>query len=714
MKQNLVIVILISFFCKTLFGQSESYTVNKAFFSSEKYDEFSPVYFNNGIVFCSNRNLGISNHTTSQNKGLFKIYFIDTVNNKDWKSAKLFSKNLTTILNDGPVTFNRSRDTIYFSRNQEVKGKLSDVSGPRNKLGIFYAIKKNGQWTNVRDLRINNEWYNVTTPWLSPDGKKLYFASDKPGGYGGSDLYYSLWKDGRWGDPVNLGPVINTKGNESYPFINSAGELFFSSDGRPGLGGKDIYFSMHSDTSWITPVPLDPPINSQFDDFALISDSLMNEGYFSTNRSGTVDIYHYKTIIHQLSHCEVQRKNEYCFKFSDDSKIPVDEKYLQYVWRFGDGTKATGLKVEHCYKGVGKYEITLDVEEKNSGKIFFTKLTYFLDLKDIEQPIINSVPSAIEGDIVSLDGLSSYFPGSHAIVYTWNFGDGDRTTGESVRHKFKVKGEYEVKLGLILRQDKSKKIFEACSSKRIMIFPNNSEKTNFDASLKKPEEKINIFNYDHAFIKNLYSAEKEYNQDVVFQVEILSSKTRLSFNNKAFANVPKKYLIREVLQRADSSYSYIVDEERNLMDTYPTFNELIVLGFKNTRIRSFVLADPAAKELITLKKVFGVSTDVLFKQNDINLSSAGTQLLDLIMGFMAKYPGIILEISTYTDDSSNSASNQLISQKRAESMVNYLVINGVNVSRLKAKGYGETKPITLNLNETQRKLNRRVDFTIIK
>jgi outer membrane protein OmpA-like peptidoglycan-associated protein len=212
----------------------------------------------------------------------------------------------------------------------------------------------------------------------------------------------------------------------------------------------------------------------------------------------------------------------------------------------------------------------------------------------------------------------------------------------------------------------------------------------------------------------LYSAEKEYNQDVVFQVEILSSKTRLSFDNKAFANVSKKYLVREVLQRADSSYSYIVDEERNLMDTYPTFNELIVLGFKNTRIRSFALTDPAAKELITLKKVFGVSTDVLFKQNDINLSSAGTQLLDLIMGFMAKYSGIRLEISTYTDDSNNSASNQLISQKRAESMVNYLVINGVNVSRLKAKGYGETKPITLNLNDTQRKLNRRVDFTIIK
>jgi outer membrane protein OmpA-like peptidoglycan-associated protein len=688
--------------------------VNKAFFSSEKYDEFSPVYFNNGIVFCSNRNLGLSNHTTSQNKGLFKIYYVDTANNKDWRSAKLFSKNLTTILNDGPVTFNSLRDTIYFSRNQEVKGKLSDISSPRNKLGIYYAVKKEGQWTNVRDVRINNEYYNVTTPCLSPDGKKLYFASDKQGGYGGSDLYYSLWKDGRWEDPVNLGPVINTKGNESYPFISSAGDLFFSSDGHPGLGGKDIYFSTFSDSTWITPVALDAPVNSQFDDFAFISDSLMNEGYFSSNRDGTVDIYHYKTIFHKLSNCKDQRENEYCFKFSDGAKIPIDEKYLQYVWRFGDGSKATGLNVEHCFKGPGKYEVILDAVDKNSGKIFFTKLAYSLELKDIEQPILNSVTSALEGDIISFDGLSSNFPGSHALVYTWYFGDGDRTTGENVKHKFKVKGEYEVKLGLILRQDKSGRISEACSSKRIMIFPNKSEKTSYDASVKKPEEKLNIFNYDHAFIKNLYSAEKEYNKDVVFQVEILSSKTRLSSDNKVLTNIPKKYIVREVLQRADSSYSYIVDEERNLMDTYPTFTELIDLGYKNTRIKSFALVDPAAKELITLKKVFGVSTDVLFKQNDISLSSAGTQLLDLIMGFMAKYPGVKLEISTHTDDLSTSAANLLISQKRAEVMVNYLIINGVNVSRLIAKGYGESKPITLNSNESQRKLNRRVDFTIIR
>jgi outer membrane protein OmpA-like peptidoglycan-associated protein len=714
MKRNLVIVLLIPFFYQYVLGQSETYSVNKAFFSSEKYDEFSPVYYNHGIGFCTNRYSGISNHTTSQNKGLFKIYYIDTVNDHDWKSAKIFSKSLTTIVNDGPVSFNKSKDTIYFSRNQDISGKLSDVSSPRNKLGIYCAVNKNGEWTNISELRIDNEWYNVTTPCLSPDGKKLYFASDKPGGFGGSDLYYSLWKDERWEDPVNLGPVINTSGNESYPFVNSAGELFFSSDGHPGLGGKDIYFSTFSDSTWTKPVPLDPPINSEYDDFAFISDSLMNDGFFSTNRRGSVDIYHFKTLIHQVYNCKEQRTNEYCFKFSDDSKIPINEKYLKYVWSFGDGVNATGLNVEHCFKGAGKYEVMLDVVEKNSGKIFFTKLSYNLELKDIEQPIINSVPSALVGEMISFDGLRSFFPGCHVLVYTWYFGDGDRTTGKSVSHKYKAKGEYEIKLGLMLQEDKTGKIFQACTSKRIILFSNGAEKASYDVSLKKTEEKLNILKYDHAFINNLYSAEKEYNQDLVFQVEILSSKTRLNLDNKAFANLPNKFFVKEVHDRADSSYSYIADEEMNLMDTYPTFNELVALGFKNTGIRSFVLVDPAAKELLTLKKVFGVSTDVLFKQNDISLSSAGTQLLDLIMGFMAKYPAVKLEISTYTDDSGSSASNLLISQKRADLMVNYLVINGVNVTRLIAKGYGSSRPINLNSDEAQRKLNRRVDFTIIR
>src|SRR5664280_1740377 len=113
-RKLIIIILLIASFSKTDFGQSATYDVKKASFSSDRYDEFSPVYFKNGIVFCSNRTFSLSNHSTSQNKGLFKIYYIDTTGKTDWENAKLFSKNLTTILNDGPVTFNRARDTIYY------------------------------------------------------------------------------------------------------------------------------------------------------------------------------------------------------------------------------------------------------------------------------------------------------------------------------------------------------------------------------------------------------------------------------------------------------------------------------------------------------------------------------------------------------------------------------------------------------------------------
>ena len=183
-RKLVILTLLIVLSSKIDFGQIETYSIKKASFSSDKYDEFSPVFYKNGIVFCSNRNLSLSSHSTSQNKGLFKIYYIDTTGKADWENTKLFSKSLTTILNDGPVTFSKGRDTIYYSRNQDVSSKLSDISSPRNKLGIYFAVLIDGQWTKVRELRINNEWYNVTTPYLSPDGKKLFFASDKPGGFG--------------------------------------------------------------------------------------------------------------------------------------------------------------------------------------------------------------------------------------------------------------------------------------------------------------------------------------------------------------------------------------------------------------------------------------------------------------------------------------------------------------------------------------------------
>jgi outer membrane protein OmpA-like peptidoglycan-associated protein len=166
--------------------------------------------------------------------------------------------------------------------------------------------------------------------------------------------------------------------------------------------------------------------------------------------------------------------------------------------------------------------------------------------------------------------------------------------------------------------------------------------------------------------------------------------------------------------RTGNLFSYVIAEEMSLMATYSAYNEIVDLGFKNAVIRTFVLEDPAEKELNTLKKVFGVSVDVFFNQNDFSLTSAGTQMLDLILGFMAKYPALKLEIATHTDNTGMPAASMLLSQKRAEAMINYLIVNGVSSLRLIPKGFGGTKPLVPNMYEADRKLNRRVEFTIMR
>lgn len=694
----------------TATGQSETYSVNIAKFSSKKSDEFSPVYYKNGLVFCSNRKSDlIKNYSTSEDKGLLKIFFADTLSGK----VKLFSKDLRTKFNDGPASFSKNRDTIYFSRNLKVDGAL-DENSPRNKLGIFTAVLDNETWTKILDIRFNNEYFNITTPYISPDGKRLFFASDNPSGIGGTDIYYCDWKIDYWDDPVNMGPEINTPGNESYPFVNREGGLFFASDGHPGLGGKDIFYTKKSKNKWLAPVHLDSPINSKFDDFGLIADSVMNKGYFSSNRSNSVDIYQFRTNIRQLFYCEDQRANQYCFKFTDEGKIAVDGRYVELVWDFGDGITDAGKSVEHCFKGPGIYPVKLNVVDKKSGRVVFFKLSYDIDLKDIEQPIIKSQVSGLAGEPVNFDGLSSNFPGSEILDYTWYFGDGARSEGENRNHSFIEKGDYDVRLGLIVRNSKTGVIREACAVKPVKIFSNKLEKEEFDKRKIKPVPVIDILEYDYATRENMFSAEKYINQDVVYRVEIANSKIKLKPDDNIFKNVPKKYTVKEEFMTAEKHYSYTIDEELSLMAAYPSFNEIAGLGFPDARIIAFNIEDPASRELNNLKRVFGVSADTFFRKNASILASEGTQVLDLVLGFLSKYPDLKLQIECHTDNTGQASANQNLSQKRAEAMVDYLVINGISRQKLTAKGFGGTRPVAPNYQESDRKNNRRINFIINK
>lgn len=690
-------------------GQSETYSVMKAGVSSKNSDEFSPVYYRNGIVFCSNMTRAlVKNYLTPEDKGLLNIVFADTLT---WKS-RIFARELRTIFNDGPSSFSRNGDTVYFSRNIRTDVNREEVS-PRNKLGIFTAVLENGSWGKILDFRFNNEYYNITTPFISPDGKRLFFAADNPEGNGGTDLYYCDWKGDYWDDPVNMGPEVNTRGNESYPSVNSEGGVFFSSDGHPGFGGKDIFYTRQSEGKWLPPVQLEAPVNSKYDDFGLVADPMMNRGYFSTNREGTVDIYQFRTNVPQLFFCDRQRTNQYCFSFTDNDKIPVDTRYLQLTWNFGDGATAPGRSAEHCYKGPGKYKVSLDATDKKTGHVVFTKLSFDLDLRDIEQPVILSPVSAMAGEQVTLDGLTSSYDGSTVLSYTWHFGDGQYSKEGKVQHAYSGIGDYEIRLGLKVRNDRTGVIREVCSVKPIRVSTSVAEKEAFERQNSVPAPVVDVFKYDHAVKTNFYSAENDLNGFMVYRLEVLRSGTQLQKNDEVFRKLPGKYLLREHYLSRENVYSYCVAEEHTLMATYPAYNEIASLGFDNAKVYQVEVEDAAERELNNLEKIFGVSADALFVRNAQALSSTGTQLLDLVMGFLAKNPSIKLLIACHTDNTGSATANLTLSARRAEAMVNYLVMNGVNRNRLVPLGLGGTRPIAPNYQESDRRNNRRIDFTIL-
>ena len=716
MKKHLIFLTLFYILTGSLLSaQEEVYSVKKANFSSDRYNEFSPVYYNGGLVFCSDQNSKLLfSYSTAQNEGLFKINYIDT---SRWSNSnvRLFSSSLTSRFNDGPVTFSPGGDTIYYSRNLVVDGGLKEVSGNRNKLGLFYAVLEGDKWTNITEVRFNSDSYNITTPCLSPDGRQLFFASDRPDGFGGSDIFMCRWNNGYWGNPENLGPVINTKGNEAYPFINMNGEIFFSSDGHEGLGGKDIFFSKFVDSEWITPVRLESPVNSGSNDFGIITDESNNNGYFSTDREGSIDIYSFSANIPQFFYCGEQRKNSHCFSFPDDISIDIDPLNLQFEWDFGDGGQETGYVVSHCFQGSGKYSVKQNIIDKKTGRVVYNKLSLELELKDIEQPFINAEEVVTNNEPVSFNAGDSYFPGKTVNSYYWDFGDGEKSSGEVVNHAFTGNGEFIVRLGVILKDTVSGKITYDCVSKKIFVTNRISDASVEAKSDTADSDKgfLSIFENDQLLIDTVYSSAEEVQAGAIFEVIVQSSKTQISMNTRIFEQISTKYALREKFIPGENIFNYVIDKGINFMDVYPSYADAVALGFKNALIKTYIPSDSAEKELWNIVRTYGTSSDEYFAPRDARLISGNFPALEQLAVLMKIYPEAVLRIAVHTDNTGSVSSNLSLSLNRARSIVSYLVNKGIANNRLIPSGYGGARPIASNYSEADRKKNRRLEFIMM-
>ncbi len=284
-------------FITHVFNAKKQYFLSRIRFNT-KFSDFGAIEHDGKVYFSSARDEGVTiKRLYGWNEQPFlDIYVADKDTKKQVDHTYKVKGDVNSIYHDGPVAITNDGKTMYFSRNNtNESGKETDAKGISN-VKIYKATLKDSLWTDIEDLSINNKEYSTQHPALNKDNNKLYFTSDMPGGYGGSDIYMvDINIDGTLGTPVNLGDVVNTEKTEGTPFINNEGTLFYSSDGHLGIGLLDVYGTITDENDKIVDyVNLGVPINSNEDDFSFFMNQDGVTGYFSSNRKGgrgSDDIY---------------------------------------------------------------------------------------------------------------------------------------------------------------------------------------------------------------------------------------------------------------------------------------------------------------------------------------------------------------------------------------------------------------------------------------
>lgn len=349
---------------------SGKYTIGQLNINSESSD-FTPAFLNNQIVFASARKEGALydkiHNWTKQN---FTDLYIATKNSDgSFSAVENFSKEINTKFNESSPIFTKDGKTMYFTRNNFNNGKKGKDEQKTMLLKIYKATFQNGNWTNVTELPFNNDNYQVAHPALSPNEKTLYFASDMPGGLGGSDLYkVSINDDGTFGNPENLGNVINTPGRESFPFVGPDNTLYFASDGHLGLGGLDVFETKNINNTYSEPVNLGRPINSSMDDFGFIIND-KNVGYLSSNReggNGFDDIYSFSVCSQKIHGIITDLKTK---ETLPNAKVELYDEQMKKLFEvLSDDEGYYSFEAECNYK----YTIRVSKEEYESNEKMVT------------------------------------------------------------------------------------------------------------------------------------------------------------------------------------------------------------------------------------------------------------------------------------------------------------------------------------------------------
>lgn len=290
------------------------------------HSDFGPTVIKDTLFFTTFNDSLIKN----TDKKLRKKEFYDLYKSKIDKQGNTISNRqplneFITQFNDGPVSWCDKTGELFVTQNYLDESPKPKLRNEINRLRIMIAKKINGHWQQVEDFPYNNPAYSVGHPAITESGDTLIFSSDKPGGFGQTDIYYSVRKNGKWEIPVNLGSRINTSGKEEFAFLTdqhlNGRFLIFASTGRFGNGGLDLYYTRFPiENSEIG--HFESPINTPYDDFAMTIPTDAEFGYLTSNRPGTGDDDIYKFTFKRIIKPEEKFRELYVFDKSSLRPIP--------------------------------------------------------------------------------------------------------------------------------------------------------------------------------------------------------------------------------------------------------------------------------------------------------------------------------------------------------------------------------------------------------
>ena len=558
---------------------------------------------------------------------------------------KSFSKNLNSKYHEGPCTFYDKANKIIFTRNGGASGGGIFGQGKKDeitRLKLYSAEKKGSDWGNIKELSFNSDSYSCGHPSVNFTDNFLYFVSDMPGGYGGTDLYISRYINGSWSKPENLGGKVNSVGNEMFPYIDEAGNLYFSSDGLPGLGDMDI-FTVKTDlrTGLIKGKTrnVGAPLNSNNDDFGIITDAQRTFGYFSSNRKrggADDDIYKFRRI-GQVFGCRDLIVNV----FDKDTKQPMDKFRFEY--------EDTGIKtnVENATtNSSGSIKLCLEADKEFIFK--FEKQGYISQTK-----------------VFSNIDASDYEPSSFDIYI------------KKEEYKAPVKAPEKTKKEGVLVQKRT-------NAGNSNVF--RGVITGGDGNEPIAAVKVKFINKCTGEVQEVYTKKDgsyEFKRNLECDYELVAAKDDFGTSTEIIEKAIRKTLFGKKI-KPNSNYSL------NLFDT-----KLYKVG-----------------DVIKLENIYYESDSYKIRENAKNE-------LDKLAKTLKRYPNMIIEISSHTDTRGNALTNLKLSESRAKEVYKYLISSGVDKSRVRAIGKGETEPLNacsdgVQCTEAEHQRNRRTEFKILK